>query len=400
MKKNKILCVLATLREKVSRKDAKQKIINMKAKIFTLFLLVIPFFMSAQNNPRNIELNWKTDTTKHAVPLNEFTALMKPDGIPPIDSPKFWEKGKATENYFEHEPVIAVKIKGEAKAYPLSVLMYHEIVNDEISGVPFSATYCPLCNAALVFDRRLKFNDKEYLLDFGVSGMLRNSDLVMWDRQTESWWQQFLGEALAGELTGAQLEIIPSMLISLAEFFESYPQGLVLSTETGISREYGTNPYTSYDNLDNKQPRLFHGQVDDRLPAMERVIDIEVNAKYKIYPMSEISKKQVVNDSFEGEPLVFLHTQKTVSVLDENNISQSKQIGSVTVFDPRLDDKLFTFKKTNKGFVDSETGSVWSITGKCVSGKLKGKELRPVPHGNHFAFAWFAFHPESEIYNN
>jgi hypothetical protein len=354
--------------------------------------------MSAQNNPKSLDVDWKTDKSKHSVPLDEFTILLQPDGIPPIDSPKFWDKEKATTNYFEHEPVIAVEIEGKAKAYPLSVLMFHEIVNDEINGVPFSATYCPLCNAALVFDRRLKFNGKEYLLDFGVSGMLRNSDLVMWDRQTESWWQQFLGEALVGKLTGAQLEIIPSMLISLAEFFETYPNGLVLSTETGHFREYGTNPYTSYDNLENEQPRLFKGKVDDRLPAMERIIDIEVDGKYKIYPQSEISKKQVLNDNFEGQPVVFFHTEKTVSVLDENSIAKSKQIGSVTVFDPRLEDKLLTFKKTKKSFVDKETNSVWSITGKCISGELEGKELRPVPHGNHFAFAWFAFHPESEIY--
>lgn len=371
----------------------------MKLKLITSLLLLTPFFMNAQNNPRNIELNWKTDTTKHSVPLNEFTALMKPDGIPPIDSPKFWGKEKAMENYFEHEPVIAIEINGKAKAYPLSVLMYHEIVNDEINGIPFSATYCPLCNAALVFDHRLKFDGKEYLLDFGVSGMLRNSDLVMWDRQTQSWWQQFMGEALVGELTGARLEVIPSMLISLAEFFESYPNGLVLSTETGMEREYGTNPYTSYDNTENKQPRLFNGKVDDRLPAMERIIDIEVKGKHKIYPLSDISKSQVVNDKFLGVPVVFFHTEKTVSVLDKNNIRESKQIGSVTVFDPQVEERILTFKKTEKGFVDNETGSVWSITSKCISGKLKGKELRPVPHGNHFAFAWFAFFPDSEIYN-
>ncbi|HKL32870.1 MAG TPA: DUF3179 domain-containing protein [Tangfeifania sp.] len=370
-------------------------------KLYPLLLfLIIPFFMNAQVNPKNIDVDWKTDKSKHSVPLDEFTILLQPDGIPPIDSPKFWEKEKATENYFEHEPVISVEIKGDAKAYPLSVLMFHEIVNDEINGVPFSATYCPLCNAALVFDRRLEYEGKEYLLDFGVSGMLRNSDLVMWDRQTESWWQQFLGEALVGELTGAQLEIIPSMVISLAEFFESYPDGLVLSTETGHFRKYGTNPYTSYDNLENEQPRLFQGKVDERLPAMERVIDIEVDGKFKIYPLSEISEQQVVNDEFRGQPVVFFHTQKTVSVLDENNISKSKQVGSVTVFDPLVAGNKLTFKKTKKGFIDNETGSVWSITGKCISGELEGKELRPVPHGNHFAFAWFAFHPDSEIYNN
>lgn len=371
----------------------------MKTKSPFLFLLFfIPLFMTAQNNPKNLDVDWKTDKSKHNVPLNEFTILLQPDGIPPIDSPNFLGKEKATDIYFEHEPVIAVEINDKAKAYPLSVLMFHEIVNDELKEVPFSATYCPLCNAAMVFDRRLKFEGKDYLLDFGVSGMLRNSDLVMWDRQTESWWQQFMGEALVGELTGAQLEVIPSMVISLSEFFESYPQGLVLSTETGHFNEYGTNPYTSYDNLENEQPRLFKGEVDDRLPAMERIIDIKVNGKYKIYPMSKISKKQVLNDNFEGQPVVFFHTEKTVSVLDANNIAESKQIGSVTVFDPYIGDQRLTFKKTKKGFVDNETGSVWSITGKCIDGDLKGKDLRPVPHGNHFAFAWLAFHPECEIY--
>lgn len=354
--------------------------------------------MSAQNNPRNIELNWKTDTLKHLVPLNEFTALMKPDGIPPIDSPKFWKKEKAQESYFEHEPVIAVEINGKAKAYPLSVLMYHEIVNDELGGVPITATYCPLCNAAIVFDRRLEFQGSNYLLDFGVSGMLRNSDLVMWDRQTQSWWQQFTGVAQVGKLSGAELTTISSMLISLNEFFETYPEGHILSTETGYSNEYGTNPYTSYDNLENKQPRLFKGEVDSRLPAMERIVDIEVKGKFKIYPLSEISKRQVVNDNFQGEPVVFFHTEKTVSVLDKNNIGQSKQIGSVTVFDPRVDEKLLTFKKSEKGFSDNQTASTWSITGKCIAGKMKGLELRPKKYGNHFAFAWFAFHPESEIF--
>ncbi|MDF1546740.1 MAG: DUF3179 domain-containing protein, partial [Bacteroidales bacterium] len=341
---------------------------------------------------------WKTDTARHIVALNEFTALMQPDGIPPIDTPRFWNKEKAMQSYFEHEPVIAIAINGEAKAYPLSVLMYHEIVNDTLGGLPISATYCPLCNAAIVFDRRLEFEGANYLLDFGVSGMLRNSDLVMWDRQTESWWQQFTGEALVGKLSGAQLAFLNSMLLSLNDFFENYPQGLVLSTETGHSNKYGTNPYTSYDNPDNKQPRLFKGEVDPRLPAMERIIDVKVKGKYKIYPMSVISQKQVINDVFENEPIVLFFASKTVSVLDEKDISKSKQTGSVTVFSPLIDGKLLSFKKTQNGFIDNETKSVWSIAGKCTQGQHKGKELRPKTHGNHFAFSWFAFHPVCEIY--
>ena len=352
----------------------------------------------AQLNPRKVVANWTTDTSRHVVPLDEFTVLLAPDGIPPIDEPKYWSRDMAEKAFFTHEPVIAVEINGEAKAFPLSILTYHEIVNDSIGGVPVTVTYCPLCNAAIVFDRRLRHDNKDYLLDFGVSGMLRNSDLVMWDRQTQSWWQQFTGSGLVGDLAGAQLEFLPSMLISLEEFITSYPEGMVLSTETGHERQYGTNPYSGYDNLENTQPRLFNNKVDNRLPPMERVIDIHVKGKYKIYPLSTISERHVINDKFQGLPLVIFYTSKTVSVLDNTKISESRQVGSVTVFSSEIEGQTLKFKKKRSGFVDKQTKSVWSITGECISGEMKGKQLRPVTHGNHFAFAWFAFHPETEIY--
>ena len=352
----------------------------------------------AQKNPKNLDIDWNTDLSNHAVPLEEFTTLLEPDGIPPIDDPKFWDREKAAENFFTHEPVIAVEVNGQARAYPLSILTYHEIVNDRVGGKPISVTYCPLCNAALVFDRQLTFNGKDYLLDFGVSGMLRNSDLVMWDRQTESWWQQFTGTALVGELTGATLDLISSMLISLEEFFVSYPGGKVLSTETGHFRNYGTNPYTGYDDLENTQPRLFDGEVDARLPAMERVIDVHMKGKYKVYPLSRISQEGVINDTFNGQHLVLFYTSKTVSVLDDSEIAESRKVGSVTVFVPEVKDRQLTFIKEGEHFKDTQTGSTWSITGKCISGPMKGEALWPVTHGNHFAFAWFTFHPDSEIY--
>lgn len=368
--------------------------------ILLLSLSMISAVLFAQNNPRNIEVDWKTDKANHLVPLDEFTALMQPDGIPPIDDPKFWQAEKGYAVYFEHEPVIAVEINGEAKAYPLSVLMYHEIVNDVVGDIAFSATYCPLCNSAIVFSRSLEYNGQEYLLDFGVSGMLRNSDLVMWDRQTESWWQQFTGEALVGSLSGAQLTIVPSKLISLREFFENYPEGYVLSTETGQIMEYGSNPYADYDALENNQPRLYKGEVDQRLPAMERVVDVHVKGKYKIYPLTEISKLEVINDTFNGDKVVIFYTSKTVSVLDKSNISQSKEVGSVTVFWPVISDMVLHFKKSGEHFIDEQTGSFWTIAGKCISGHYQGEELFPITHGSHFAFAWFAFHPESVIYGD
>ncbi len=369
-----------------------------KVTFLYLVLIVNVTCVFAQSNPRNVETNWTTDTSKHVVPLDEFMVLLAPDGIPPIDKPRYWNRDTAEKVLFVHEPVIAVEINGEAKAFPLSILTYHEIVNDNIGGIPVTVTYCPLCNAAIVFDRRLRHNEKDYLLDFGVSGMLRNSDLVMWDRQTQSWWQQFTGSGLVGELAGAQLEFLPSMLISLEEYFTAYPDGMVLSTETGHERRYGTNPYSGYDNLENTQPRLFFNKVDNRLPPMERVIDVYINGKYKIYPLTKISERRVINDTFQGQSLVIFYTSKTVSVLDSTKISESRKVGSVTVFRPEVGGGNLKFVKKSKGFMDKQTKSVWTITGKCISGELEGKQLQPVTHGNHFAFAWFAFHPDCAIY--
>ncbi|MBN4051987.1 DUF3179 domain-containing protein [Cytophagaceae bacterium AH-315-L13] len=356
----------------------------------------------AQEYYRNVDQKWATDTTIHDVPLFEFKVLLKRDGIPPIDDPKFWYKDRADSAFFEHEPVISIAIDGMAKAYPLSILMFHEIVNDSLNNVPITVTYCPLCNAAIVFDRRLSFKGIDYLFDFGVSGMLRNSDMIMWDRQTESWWQQFLGECLVGKLKGAQLTLLPSMLISYEEFTKSYPKGQILSTETGIDSDeeapYGTNPYENYDDLANNQPRLFKGKVDDRLPAMERIININVNGTDIIYPLSIINKKGVINDNPHNYPVVIFFQSGVVSVMDKSEIKNSKDVGAVTVFSPGINGSTLTFIKTSEGFKDVQTQSLWSLTGKCIEGQHKGKQLTPIVHGNHFAFAWFAFKPECEIY--
>ena len=157
--------------------------------------------------PASLTYGWKTDFTKHSVPYSEIMSGGPPrDGIPPIDSPKFETVADASEYLVDHEPMVVFEFNGEARAYPIGILMWHEIVNDEVGGLPITVTYCPLCNTAIVFDRRVG----DRVLDFGTSGNLRNSDLVMWDRQTESWWQQITGEAIIGELTGAKLTFLPA----------------------------------------------------------------------------------------------------------------------------------------------------------------------------------------------
>jgi hypothetical protein len=161
---------------------------------------------------------------------------------------------------------------------------------------------------------------------------------------------------------------------------------------------YGINPYSGCDDPGNTRPRLYSGTIDTRLPAMEGVIDIQVNGTYKIYPLTLIQEEGVINDRFQGGDIVIFYTSKTISVLDDQQISESRIIGSFTAFSSKIDDRLLNFGKGPEGFVDEQTRSTWSITGKCISGEMSGKTLWPIVYGNHFAFAWFAFHPDSEIY--
>jgi len=379
------------------------KLINLKQIILVSVFLIVMFFQSLSQvqNFEKVGQQWKTDLKNSSIDLSEIRALMRRDGIPPIDSPLYIPASIASTVYFEHEPVIVVDYKGKSKAFPLNILTYHEIVNDHIGELYFSATYCPLCNASIVFNRKLNFNKQEYLLDFGVSGMLRNSDLVMWDRQTETWWQQFMGEGLVGQLNGAKLEMLPAQIISLGEYVKNYPSGEVLSKDTGFERQqkrYGTNVYEGYDSREIPYERHFKDEVDGRLPAMDRVIDIHSMGEFKVYPHKVVAEEKVINDEFNDLKLVLFYQAGTKSVLDTKEINSAKDIGSITVFERIFNGQTLTFKKTENYFKDEQSNSKWTITGKCVKGKYKGEKLNPVRYGNHFAFSWFKFYPQSEIY--
>lgn len=371
-------------------------------KIIALGVFILGFFecMGQTYVRGKFDPRWKTDTTQSIVDLQEFKSLMPRDGFEVFNNPKFILKEEAYDLYFRFEPVISVEIEGEARAYPLNVLTFHEIANDEIKGIPISVTYCPLCNAGIVYDRRFKDGDKEYVFDMAVSGMLRKSDMVMWDKQTETWWQQLTGEGLVGELSGQQLDFFPSLIISVDEFFASYPDGKIMLSHLSdyYGSRYGSNPYNNYDSIGNQGSKFFDDEIDGRLPAMERVVDIENGGKYKIYPFKAIRKKKVINDGFEGKKIVIFYAGKTVSVLDEENIKDSQHVGTVTVFSSIVDGKQLLFKHKKGMYIDKETGSKWDITGRCLEGIYKGKQLVTEVHSNHFAFAWLAFHPESEIY--
>jgi len=354
-------------------------------------------------NPKDLPFDWKTDTSRYNIDLSELTMVLPRRSFPIIDYPKFIGKTAGLKSFFKDEPVICAQINGQTKAYPLNMLTIHEISNDTLGGIPILATYCPLCNSGIIYDRSLNYEGEEYLLEFEVSGMLRKSDMVMFDRQTESWWQQLMGSGIAGTLTGAELDIIPSLILSVEDFFESYPDGLILSKASGneeAQKFYGSNFYVGYDAT-SAMPydRFFDAaDVDMRLPAMERVVDIESNGKYKIYPFSIISKKEVINDQFDSLNVVLFYQKGMISILDKKDISESRNVGSVSVFNSRVEGQVLTFRKKGKNYIDEQTGSKWNISGKCLEGTLKGKQLSIQPYSNHFAFAWLAFHPDSEIY--
>ncbi|CAN5299683.1 DUF3179 domain-containing protein [soil metagenome] len=376
-------------------------------KIFTSFILVsllnINPMMSQIQNPRNIPYNWKTDTTKRSVDLEEIIVSLPKGAFPKIDYPDFIDKKEGLENFFKHEPVISVEINGEAKAYPLNMLTIHEISNDTLGGIPILPTFCPLCNSGIVYDRRLNFEGKQHELEFVVSGMLRKSDMIMYDKQTESWWQQLMGHAIAGAFNGAELTIIPSLIISVEAFFQRYPNGRILSKKTGnlqAEAQYGKNYYEEYDDLASSPMEHYfkNENIDKRLPPMERIVDVHAEGAYKIYPFSKIAEKGVINDTFKSKNIVIFYQSGTVSVLDKKEISQSKDIGAATVFNAEINNQVLTFRKEGNKFKDDQTNSHWDITGKCVAGSLKGSQLRIEPHGNHFAFAWLAFFPDSIVY--
>jgi hypothetical protein len=341
---------------------------------------------------------WNTDWSKSSIDLSELSrgifASDPRDIIKPIDNPEFETVDEASGWLVDREPVVLVERGGEARAYPLQILTSHEVVNDEIGMEPLAVTFCPLCNSAVAFERTVDGQ----ILRFGVSGLLRNSDLVMWDRQTESLWQQITGEAIVGELAGTQLRFVPSSIVRWSEFRERFPGGTVLAGEEGSSRRYGSNPYDFYDS--SSRPFLFGGELDDRFPAMERVVGVIASDEVKGYPFSVLSETGAANDEVGGTPIaVFWGAEDTASALDHPDITQGRSVGTGVAYERTVDGRLLTFESQGgDAWVDLETRTVWNIVGEATDGPLAGAKLVPAVHANHFWFAFAAFFPEAAVY--
>jgi len=314
-----------------------------------------------------------------------------PDGIPAIDEPKFLQPDQV-DFLDDVEPVMALQIGNDARAYPMQIMTWHEIVNDTVDGVPVAITYCPLCNTAIAYDRRLD----DRVLDFGTSGMLYNSALVMYDRQTESLWSHFTAKGIVGHLAGQELDVYPVAIVSWADWREAHPDGLVLSRDTGHERDYGRNPYPGYDDIDSPA-FLFDGEVDDRLAAKERVIGIESDGDAVAVRLDELTDRGVIEVDVDGTELVVWLQPGTASALEAGSVAAGKDVGSSGVFVPVVDGRQMSFARTDDGFVDDQTGSRWNVLGQAVDGPLAGAALEPVVHVDTFWFAWGSFLPETRI---
>jgi hypothetical protein len=346
--------------------------------------------------PRGAANEFATDFSIHSVPYSEILSGGPPkDGIPPIDNPTSVSVSEADEWLEDVEPVIFIQVGDDARAYPIQILMWHEITNDVIGGEPITVTFCPLCNTGIAFVRTVDGQ----VLDFGTSGRLRFSNLIMYDRQTETWWQQASGEAIAGEMTGTQLDFYPAAMISWQDFKTNHPDGQVLSRETGFNRDYGRNPYTGYDNI-NSSPFLFMGpSTPGTLPAMARVLTVETEEESVAYPYSVLQEAGVINDTVAGQDIVVFWEAGTASALDAGTISSGDDVGTANAFFREVEGQTLTFSLDGGVIVDDQTGSQWNVLGVAVSGDLQGTQLSPVVAINHFWFSWAAFKPDTRVYS-
>jgi hypothetical protein len=343
---------------------------------------------------------FETDFSRASIDYDQVLAGGPPkDGIPSVDDPQFISISEANEWIRETESVLVFTTQPyvedgpfelEARIYPIQILMWHEIVNDEVGGLPVSITYCPLCNTGIAFDRRYDGQ----VLDFGTTGRLRFSNLIMYDRQTETWWQQATGRGVAGRYAGGRLRVLGLLLLPWNEARERFPDSVVMSRETGYNRNYGTNPYSGYDTT--LQPFLYEGpEIDDQYNPMDRVLTVFVEDESAGFPYPVLRDDRVVQEEIGGSSVVVMWEEGTASPLDSAMLAEGRDIGTANAFFAEVDGRRLSFRAEGGRILDEETGSEWTVSGRALSGELEGAELDPVATAQHFWFSWTAFEPET-----
>ncbi|MBD3164640.1 DUF3179 domain-containing protein [Candidatus Woesearchaeota archaeon] len=298
-------------------------------------------YKSKSGNSQSGKIKTTPEGTKYLVHPDKLIGGGPPkNGIPSIDSPEFVSVQEADEWLADDEEVLALEYKGERRVYPLQIMVWHEIVNDNVQGSPVLITYCPLCATGIAFERTIGGEEVE----FGTSGKLYNSNLVMYDRKTDSYWTQIGGRAIVGELAGMELANIPISTVKWGNWKQSHPDSKVLSRDTGHIRNYGADPYGNYYNTDDVLFPLENEDEDNTAHPKVIVFGIEINNQSKAYPEAELNRLRTIEDILGGAPI--------------------------------------TLKKDSDGIISAKN----SNTGKNI------------PFERSFWFAWHAFHPDTEIY--
>jgi hypothetical protein len=334
---------------------------------------------SGQNN---------NDTAKQIVPLDQIVSGGPPrDGIPSIGIPKFVSTEEASSNFLQgSDLVIGLEINGDVRAYPLKILVWHEIVNDDVGGTPVAVTYCPLCFTSQVFNRTIDGQ----VVEFGTSGKLYNSNLVMYDRTSESLWSQAMAKGIVGKHAGKDLERIPFDVAAWNEWKKVHPESKVLSTDTGFGRPYGVDPYGNYYTQPNILFPVSHK--DDRLGPKEIVIGLEDNGNYKAYRISDIENKKVVNDAIGNKQIALVSLEPFMVRVFDKSILQTESSGS------QVTTLQLEYESSSNLLVDKQTGTKWNFDGRAVEGRMDGKSLTRLPLAEGFWFSWVTFHPNTEVY--
>jgi hypothetical protein len=354
-----------------------------------------PALREPETPPAAFTSQFRTDFSRSLIPFSDILSGGPPkDGIPAIDNPTFVSVAEADGWIGPREPVLVYEGEGVVRIYPYQILTWHEIVNDVVGDRPITVTFCPLCNTAIIFDATV--HDEQ--LTFGTTGRLRHSNLLMYDRQSESWWQQAGGDALIGHYAGVQLTLLPAVIVSWAEASGRYPSAEILSRNTGFDRSYGRNPYAGYDDL-NATPFLFSGDTPDQLPAMARVTTVVLNGEAVAWPNAALQQEGVVNDSVGGVPVAVFWQPGLASALDTAQIATGQEVGANGVFERTLNGRLLTFAPQPDGTIrDAETATTWNLFGEGTDGPLAGERLTPVVKVDHFWFSWAAFRPDTRVW--
>lgn len=344
--------------------------------------------------------NWSTNFQISSVALSELkTDDLERFRADPIDTPDFEDIGTANAFLTERDPVVAFAVGADARAYPLRFLVWHETVNDVVDGNPVLITYDPRTNASRVYERRLL----GAAMRFRTADVLHQGGRLLWDSLTQTWWRQFTGEGIVGDYAGLRLRPRPSLLLSYEEFRQSFPDGQVLGPSSGPDGDdrpdYGATRYAGYDG-GKGPPQHVDGVLDPRLDPAARVLALEVNGEPGAFDFSHLISRRVLNDQVGGKPVVAFWSPGALSVLDTPRIADARDVGMAAAHGREVDGRLLTFDFIDGAVRDRESGSVWNLSGRAISGPLAGAQLPPLVHNAPFWWAWAAHNPATRLVTN